>query len=185
MTDILHRIGVEQSSPEQVYDALTTIDGLSGWWTEDTTGSTDLGGVIEFRFGRRRRLRHEGHRARSRAGSSRWEVVDGPEEWIGTTVDWELRQDGECTIVLFKHEGWREPVEFMYHCSTKWATFLMSLKQLRRDRRGRPRPARRADQRLALTERNRLDDRSGARRPISRRVRVGRTGPTEPRSARR
>ena len=49
MTDILHRIGVEQSSPKQVYDALTTIDGLSEWWTEDTTGSTDLGGVIGWR----------------------------------------------------------------------------------------------------------------------------------------
>ena len=32
--------------------------------------------------------------------------------------------------LLFKHEGWREPVEFMHHCSTKWAIFLMSLKSL-------------------------------------------------------
>ena len=34
MVDILHRIGVEGSTPEQVYDALTTLDGLSGWWAE-------------------------------------------------------------------------------------------------------------------------------------------------------
>jgi hypothetical protein len=31
MADILHRIGVEHSSPKQLYDALTTLDGLSGW----------------------------------------------------------------------------------------------------------------------------------------------------------
>ena len=31
---------------------------------------------------------------------------------------------------MFRHEGWREPVEFMHHCSTKWATYLMSLKSL-------------------------------------------------------
>jgi hypothetical protein len=49
----------------------------------------------------------------------RWQVVDGPEEWLGTTVHWDLRQDGEYTIVPFKHEGWREQVEFMSHCSTK------------------------------------------------------------------
>ncbi len=30
MVDILHRIGVENSSPEAVYDALTTIEGLVG-----------------------------------------------------------------------------------------------------------------------------------------------------------
>jgi uncharacterized protein YndB with AHSA1/START domain len=51
MADILHRIGVEQPSPKEVYDTLTTLDGLSGWWTEQTSGNTDVGGVIEFRFG--------------------------------------------------------------------------------------------------------------------------------------
>ena len=30
MTDIHHRIGVESSSTDDVYAALTTIDGLSG-----------------------------------------------------------------------------------------------------------------------------------------------------------
>jgi hypothetical protein len=25
----------------------------------------------------------------------RWQVVEDPEEWIGTTVDWDLRQDGD------------------------------------------------------------------------------------------
>jgi hypothetical protein len=31
-------------------------------------------------------------------------------------------------VVLFTHAGWREPVEFMHHCSTKWAYFLLGLK---------------------------------------------------------
>ena len=83
--------------------------------------------------------------------------MDGPEEWIGTTVDWDLRQDGDWTIVLFKHEGWREPVEFMHHCSTKWATFLISLKQLVETGEGAPDPRDRDDQRLALSGANRLD----------------------------
>ena len=42
--------------------------------------------------------------------------------------------------MLFRHEGWREPVEFMHHCSTKWATFLMSLKQLVETGTGAPDP---------------------------------------------
>ena len=48
--DILHRIGVKAASPDKVYDALTTVDGLAGWWTDDATGSADVGGVLEFRF---------------------------------------------------------------------------------------------------------------------------------------
>ncbi|NUS17925.1 MAG: SRPBCC domain-containing protein [Streptomyces sp.] len=138
MPDILHRIGVRNATPGQVYAALTTLDGLSGWWAEKTTGSTEVGGVIGFRF------RVGGFDMKVVASDPgrqvRWEVVEGPEEWVGTSVHWDLRQEGDYTIVLFRHEGWREPVEFMYHCSTKWATFLMSLKQLVETGEGAPDP---------------------------------------------
>jgi hypothetical protein len=74
------------------------------------------------------------------AGRVRWRVTEGPAEWVGTEIDWNLSQRDEYTIVLFKHEGWREPVEFMHHCSTKWATFLMSLKEFVETGHGRPAP---------------------------------------------
>lgn len=138
MVDILHRVGVKNSTPEKVYDALTTIDGLAGWWTDDTKGSTDVGGVIEFRFPPGG---FDMEVVENRpAEAVTWKVVDGPEEWVGTTVGWELRQDGDYTIVLFKHQGWKEPVEFMHHCSTKWATYLMSLKRLVETGQGAPAP---------------------------------------------
>lgn len=137
MVDILHRIGVT-SAPEKVYAALTTVDGLAGWWTEDTHGDGDPGGVLQFRFlpgGLDMKVLD------ARPGELvLWEVVDGPVEWVGTRVSFELsRQDG-FTIVLFRHEGWKEPVEFMYHCSTKWAAYLLSLKQLIETGSGQPAP---------------------------------------------
>jgi len=138
MVDILQRVGVKGSTPEQVYEAITTVDGLAAWWAEKTTGNTDLGGVVEFRFetgGFDMKVIEQ-----DRGRLLRWEVVDGPEEWIGTTIRWELRQSGDYTVILFKHEGWREPVEFMYHCTTKWATFLMSLKRLLETGEGSPDP---------------------------------------------
>ena len=138
MVDILHRVGVKTPAPQKVYDALTTVEGLSGWWTDDTKGSAEVGGVLEFRFPPggfdMMVLDVEPNR------HVRWEVVEGPQEWIGTTIDWDLRQDGDYTIVLFKHEGWKEPVDFMHHCSTKWATFLMSLKSLVETGQGAPSP---------------------------------------------
>ena len=137
MVDILHRIGVT-ASPDDVYAALTTVDGLAGWWTEDTTGDGQVGGVLRFRFvpgGFDMRVREL-----VPAKLVRWEVADGPEEWIGTTVEFELTQEDGFTIVMFRHEGWREPVAFMSHCSTKWATFLMSLKRLVETGMGEPAP---------------------------------------------
>lgn len=127
MVDILHRIGTT-STPQQVFEALTTLDGLAGWWTTDVSGDAAPGGTIEFRFGEAGGfdMKVVDQRPDKRV---EWEVTDGPEEWIGTRVSFDLAQDDNWAIVLFKHEGWRQPVDFMAHCSTKWATFLMSLKQ--------------------------------------------------------
>ena len=59
---------------------------------------------------------------------------------VGTKVSFDLKQEGDYSIVLFKHAGWKEPVEFMHHCSTKWATYLMSLKALVETGKGAPSP---------------------------------------------
>ena len=69
-----------------------------------------------------------------------WATVEEPDEWVGTTVSFDIEQDGDFTIILFEHRGWKEPSEFMHHCSTKWATFLMSLKELLETGTGAPSP---------------------------------------------
>jgi uncharacterized protein YndB with AHSA1/START domain len=138
MVDILHKVGVEATSPTGVYEALTTVDGLAGWWTTDTDGDADPGGVLRFRFangGFDMEVLEAVPDTRVR-----WKVVDGPEEWLDTTVAFDLEQVGDHTVVRFVHEGWREPVDFMHHCSTKWATYLMSLKALVETGAGAPHP---------------------------------------------
>jgi uncharacterized protein YndB with AHSA1/START domain len=137
MSDILHRVGIK-ASPSEVYAAITSIEGLAGWWTTDTTGETDLGGVLQFRFppgGFDMKILELQPSKRVL-----WEVVDGPDEWMHTTVSWDLSEEDGFTIILFKHEGWKEPVEFMYHCSTRWGTFLLSLKALVETGKGVPSP---------------------------------------------
>lgn len=137
MADILHRIGVT-AAPEDVYTALTTVDGLSRWWTVDTDGDASPGGVLRFRFAPGG---FDMSVLEAIPGTRViWEVVDGPEEWKGTRIGLDLKREDGFTVVLFRHEGWREPVEFMYHCSTKWAIFLMSLKRLLETGTGEPAP---------------------------------------------
>ena len=143
MVDILHRIGIT-SPVDQVYRALTSTDGLAGWWTEDVRGDAQAGGTIEFSF-------------RTKTGellgamtmevqelvensSVQWRCIAGPEEWVGTDITFRLsEQDGQ-TIVLFGHRNWREAVETMYHCSMKWATFLLSLREYLETGSGKPSP---------------------------------------------
>ena len=142
MVDILHRVGIK-APLDQVYGALATREGLAGWWTTDTQGDSKVGGVLKFRF--------------SASGQDiggfemsvlelqpdtrvLWQVLEGPPEWIGTRIRFDLKQEGDYSIVLFTHQGWKAPVEFMHHCSTKWAIYLMSLKSLVETGKGKPSP---------------------------------------------
>jgi uncharacterized protein YndB with AHSA1/START domain len=133
--DILHRVGMKGATPDEVYTSLTTVDGLAGWWARDTS---EVDGILQFRFG----PGGIDMKVLEQVPGKRvlWEVVGGPAEWIGTTVKFDITQSDDFTIVLFAHEGWAEPVEFMYHCSTKWATYLVSLKQLVETGTGAPDP---------------------------------------------
>ncbi len=143
MVDILHRVGIT-ASQDAVYEALTTIEGLTGWWTSDVRGDGDAGGVLQFRFRFDDSPDPDGFDMRvveaKPAERVLWEVIDGPGEWIGSRISFELRTEGDYAIVMFAHEGWREPVEFMHHCSTKWATFLVSLKAYVETGKGAPAP---------------------------------------------
>jgi hypothetical protein len=138
MVDILHKVGIKSSSLDDAYNALTTREGLSGWWTTDTQGESEIGDTLRFRFGAggfdMKVL------ALDPATRVLWQVVDGPQEWIGTTISWDLRQEGDWTLIFMKHQGWKEPVEFMHHCSTKWGVFLISLKSLLETGKGGPWP---------------------------------------------
>jgi uncharacterized protein YndB with AHSA1/START domain len=100
MPDILHKVGIKSSSLDDVYEALATVEGLSRWWTSDTRGESKVGAVIQFRFG------SGGFDMKVLellpAKYVLWQVIDGPEEWLSTKISFDLKQNDDWTIVLFK-----------------------------------------------------------------------------------
>jgi uncharacterized protein YndB with AHSA1/START domain len=133
MPDILHRVGID-AKPDAVFHALTTLDGLRGWWVSTATGNPEKGGAIDFGFCEMKVVAAEPGRL------VHWRCTRGPAEWVDTEVIFQLEWKLDQTFVLFKHANWKEPVEFMHHCSTKWATFLLSLLELVERGSGRPAP---------------------------------------------
>lgn len=138
MSEIIHRVGIACSAGE-VFNALTTDKGLSRWWTTDTSGAGAVGSIIKFRFG---------------GAGPDFEVVElqpdilvrwkhsgeMPGDWVGTEVSFQLNGEGSQTFVRFTHSNWRESLDFMAHCSTKWAVFLLSLKKAIEKGEGNPYP---------------------------------------------
>jgi uncharacterized protein YndB with AHSA1/START domain len=143
MADIIHRVGIKAPAA-RVYAAVSTVAGVAGWWTKETSGAAQVGGRMTFRF-----LTPEGKEigamemevtALQANQKVQWRVKAGPEEWIGTDIVFDLKEEGDDTIVLFAHKNWKQPVEFMAHCSMKWAVFLLSLKELVETGKGHPSP---------------------------------------------
>jgi len=143
MVDIIHRIGIKSSSAK-VYKALSTVDGLAHWWTDEVKGDEQTGGKIKFTF-------------RTKTGevlgdmvmevlvinpekAVHWRCLEGPEEWVGTNITFDFSQQGDQTIIIFGHRNWREAVEFTAHCSMKWAVFLLSLREYVETGKGKPSP---------------------------------------------
>ncbi|MDD5268973.1 MAG: SRPBCC domain-containing protein [Methylococcales bacterium] len=143
MIDIIHRIGIK-SPATQVYEALTSLEGLAQWWTEEVTGDGKAGGKIKFTFrtrtGELRGTMVMEVKKLDPQKEVRWRCVDGPDEWIGTDITFQLSEQDNQTIILFGHRNWREAVEFTYHCSTKWAIFLLSLREYVETGKGKPAP---------------------------------------------
>jgi uncharacterized protein YndB with AHSA1/START domain len=125
MANITHKIATIRT-PEQVLTALTTLAGLNAWWTTDTSGDPGQGGLLEFRFnGQGPDMTVE----KSTVSEVIWRVTGGPEDWIDTTVEFRLENEDDKTAIYFTHRNWHEENDFHYHCSMKWAVFMLSLKQ--------------------------------------------------------
>lgn len=142
MVDIVHRVGVK-APLDEVYRSLATREGVAGWWATDTRGDGKAGGMLKTVFtSEGKEIGSFDLKVLELAPGKRvlWQVTAGPAEWVGTRISFDLKQEGDFSIVLFKHQGWKEPGEFMYHCSTKWAVFLMSLKSLAETGKGAPSP---------------------------------------------
>ena len=134
------RIGAK-TTPKKAYAALTDPSKLAKWWTPDTRGSgTRVGDTLEFWFGDFcEKFDVTGLRPGKEVA---WKAPkhQGAPEWEGTEVKFTISKDKKQTFVRFRHSGWKENSDFHAHCSTRWAVFLVSLKELLETGKGRPIP---------------------------------------------
>ena len=127
MANITHAIG-STVTKKNAMAAITTLEGLSNWWTNDTTGDPNQGGTLKFRFGK-----HGGPDMAVEQVTENaviWRCISGPQEWINTTIEFVFadNENGGC-LLMFTHRGWDTETPFHYHCSMKWASFLLSMKE--------------------------------------------------------
>ena len=115
---------VLEANPAAVYAALTTPEGLRGWWTHDCDVATEVGSTIHW-------LCTGAHIAAA--------DLKHKEEWVGTQLVFRLRPDGEGgTRLDFEHRGLVPALECYRLCSNGWRHYLGSLQQFVDTGRGTP-----------------------------------------------
>ena|SRR5581483_10534407 len=136
MAEIKHLFHIN-APRAKVYDAISTVNGLAGWWTKQTTGKSEPGEVLEFRFGSQW-LNKMKVISMVPNTSVTWECTEAAPEWIGTTVAFTLDDNEGKTRLRFSHSEWKELSEFYAQCNFSWARYLESLRSLCEKGQGAP-----------------------------------------------
>jgi hypothetical protein len=136
MATIYHQVGIKAPMAD-VLSALTTLEGLSSWWSR-AEGGCNAGNALTFYFGEHAvKMQIE---PTSQPSQIQWRCIAEDGEWKDTLFTFDLVDDEKQIKVNFTHSEWKEITEFFSHCSTKWATFLVSLKEYVETGTGKPFP---------------------------------------------
>ncbi len=125
------------ASKEKVFEAISTIEGLKKWWTPDTTGSEEIGGILHFQFGQYGFIKFKVAEINS-PEFYRWECSDAHPEWLGTWATFTLSDNEGKTKVSFIHDGWKEASEFFGSCNFSWGRYFASLRDYLETGKGDP-----------------------------------------------
>ena len=133
--DIVHSVDIK-TTPERLYEAITTQKGLAGWWTPQVKAEATVGVLNEFHFVgttltfRVDTLEPDRHIA--------WSSVQVPPDWEGTRVLFDITLEDETVNLRFSHVGFPSTGGSFGVTSYSWAQYLRSIKLLLETGEGEP-----------------------------------------------
>jgi uncharacterized protein YndB with AHSA1/START domain len=159
MPNIHHELLIAAPA-EKIYHTITTREGLSAWWTPDAKAEPELDNIARFPFGSYyfKEMKIIDLQPFKQV---KWICLTGVDEWIGTTISFELepgdkgtllkshpelqgqleQQTGDNgTLLIFHHDEWKKYTPMFAECNYTWGQFLRSLKLLCETGKGRPYP---------------------------------------------
>ena len=137
MTTHIRHIITIKCPPEKVYKALTTKEGIQGWWTVDTVIEPKINSIAEFIFGDRyhNKMVITDLQANKRVA---WYCLEGDKEWIGTDFTFDMEEKDGQTVLRFGQNNWKEPTDFYAICNFQWGQYMVSLKNYCETGKGSP-----------------------------------------------
>ncbi len=128
-----------QATHGALFEALTTVRGLSAWWT-DAAGSGATGGELRFSFGSGTCVVQVDEATPTTL--VRWTVTECAFEpdWVRTRPTFTITPvDGDMCELQFRHGGLTAELDCIDECTRGWDHFIVSLRNYVETGRGMPR----------------------------------------------
>ena len=126
---LVHQVNVK-ATPETIYKAISTTEGLGAFWTSESKAEPKVGSIASFGFGGpTQRMRVDELVPGKRV---KWTGLADFPNWGDTTVSWDISpaESGE-TGVTFRHTNWPETVsqDDLGSINYTWGLIVERLKQ--------------------------------------------------------
>ena len=143
MATLYHEVWINASTAK-VYRAISTADGVSGWWDKQTAVQTDQGIVLEHNPGPEHGVVKMKVLDLTQDKRVEWECISThphsspASAWTGTHVIFDIRRRSvppwarervDMAILNFRHSGWDENSEYFGFCNFAWGQVLRKLKE--------------------------------------------------------
>lgn len=129
MADMHHLIQLDGVDAAAAYAALTTQDGITGWWTSraEVLGA-DVGDELKMRFPDAPMTWDMRVAVADEPARVEWDCFGGPPGWPGTRVVWGVEKTDAGAVVRLDHAGFPEVDDMFRIVTVGWAQMLLSLK---------------------------------------------------------
>ncbi len=134
MTAIVEELTIA-AAPQRVFSALTQQDEIVQWWAYEARVKPEVGSLGEFRFRQGAFVIQFEVAELEQDEKVRWISRQGPPQWAGTNVTWQLTPVHSGTKLLFTHDGFAQVDE---RTGRAWVYFLASLKSYLETGKGTP-----------------------------------------------
>ena len=130
--EITHQLNIK-ATPETVYKAVSTLEGIKGWWSKDCSVGEKEGTSSNLKFDKQGNIVEMGFKTTHLNPNKKvlWECTSNPNPaWLGTRISTEISETESGCSVLFSHrnfdEKWagQEPFEMT---KQGWEHFVKSL----------------------------------------------------------
>jgi uncharacterized protein YndB with AHSA1/START domain len=127
MADILQDFAIH-AAPSRVFEAVSAPGQLDQWWTLRSSGQPAMGSIYELDFGPA--YQWQAVVTKSVPGSAfELTLTRADDDWIGSTVSFELSPSGSGTQVRFAHRGWPQANDHYRTSCHCWALYLRILRR--------------------------------------------------------